>query len=152
MLASLKSVHESLSLERQKLQESWETSNEHRSNTLAVVREMHLALPHFTFLFINTAFHFPVYLPFSTISLHRPTDPPLWQIQLPSTLMPVTTLSGAVPLRCLMNLDSVMEAPPTLNRRRDMVSATTDNVFSVIQNFPKEKKSPLVPSTNLNSS
>uniref|UniRef100_H2M9X6 Oxysterol-binding protein n=1 Tax=Oryzias latipes TaxID=8090 RepID=H2M9X6_ORYLA len=58
VLASLKSVHESLSLERQKLQESWETSNE----------EMHLALPHFTFLFINTAFRFPVYLPFSTIN------------------------------------------------------------------------------------
>ncbi|XP_023805460.1 oxysterol-binding protein-related protein 7 isoform X1 [Oryzias latipes] len=41
VLASLKSVHESLSLERQKLQESWETSNEHRSNTLAVPAPSH---------------------------------------------------------------------------------------------------------------
>lgn len=40
VLASLKSVHETLSLERQKLQEAWETSNEPRSNTLAVVREV----------------------------------------------------------------------------------------------------------------
>uniref|UniRef100_A0A8C7XUU7 Oxysterol-binding protein n=1 Tax=Oryzias sinensis TaxID=183150 RepID=A0A8C7XUU7_9TELE len=41
VLASLKSVHESLSLERQKLQESWQTSNEHRSNTLAVPAPSH---------------------------------------------------------------------------------------------------------------
>uniref|UniRef100_A0A3P9IJR5 Oxysterol-binding protein n=1 Tax=Oryzias latipes TaxID=8090 RepID=A0A3P9IJR5_ORYLA len=58
VLSSLKSVHESLSLERQKLQESWQTSNEHRSNTLAVVREMHLALPHFTFYLLTLPFVF----------------------------------------------------------------------------------------------
>ncbi|XP_070847353.1 oxysterol-binding protein-related protein 7 [Chaetodon trifascialis] len=36
VLASLKSVHETLSQERQKLQEVWETNNIHPSNTLAV--------------------------------------------------------------------------------------------------------------------
>ncbi|XP_041829918.1 oxysterol-binding protein-related protein 7 [Melanotaenia boesemani] len=36
VLASLKSVHETLSLERQKMQEVWETNNIHQSNTLAV--------------------------------------------------------------------------------------------------------------------
>ncbi|XP_024140149.1 oxysterol-binding protein-related protein 7 [Oryzias melastigma] len=41
VLASLKSVHETLSLERQKLQEAWETSNEPRSNTLAVPAPSH---------------------------------------------------------------------------------------------------------------
>nr|XP_046233211.1 oxysterol-binding protein-related protein 7 [Scatophagus argus] len=35
VLASLKSVHETLSQERQKLQELWETNNIHQSNTLA---------------------------------------------------------------------------------------------------------------------
>uniref|UniRef100_A0A8C7XV32 Oxysterol-binding protein n=1 Tax=Oryzias sinensis TaxID=183150 RepID=A0A8C7XV32_9TELE len=63
VLASLKSVHESLSLERQKLQESWQTSNEHRSNTLAVVREMHLALPHFTFYLLTLSFPAPSHGP-----------------------------------------------------------------------------------------
>uniref|UniRef100_A0A8C4IJ41 Oxysterol-binding protein n=1 Tax=Dicentrarchus labrax TaxID=13489 RepID=A0A8C4IJ41_DICLA len=38
VLASLKSVHETLSQERQKLQEVWETNNIHDSNTLAEVR------------------------------------------------------------------------------------------------------------------
>ncbi|RVE59910.1 hypothetical protein OJAV_G00193580 [Oryzias javanicus] len=41
VLASLKSVHEALSLERQKLQEAWETNNEPRSNTLAVPQASH---------------------------------------------------------------------------------------------------------------
>ncbi|XP_054454961.1 oxysterol-binding protein-related protein 7 [Anoplopoma fimbria] len=35
VIASLKSVHETLSQERQKLQEVWETNNIHQSNTLA---------------------------------------------------------------------------------------------------------------------
>uniref|UniRef100_A0A8C3AZQ9 Oxysterol-binding protein n=1 Tax=Cyclopterus lumpus TaxID=8103 RepID=A0A8C3AZQ9_CYCLU len=38
VIASLKKVHETLSQERQKLQEVWETNNIHQSNTLAVVR------------------------------------------------------------------------------------------------------------------
>lgn len=37
MLNSLKSVHETLSQERQKLQEVWETNNVHQPNTLAEV-------------------------------------------------------------------------------------------------------------------
>lgn len=37
VLASLKSVHETLSQERQKLQEVLETNNIHQSNTLAEV-------------------------------------------------------------------------------------------------------------------
>ncbi|XP_072229711.1 oxysterol-binding protein-related protein 7 [Leuresthes tenuis] len=41
VLASLKSVHETLSLERQKLQEVWETNNIHQSNTLAVPAPPH---------------------------------------------------------------------------------------------------------------
>uniref|UniRef100_A0A3P8S5S1 Oxysterol-binding protein n=1 Tax=Amphiprion percula TaxID=161767 RepID=A0A3P8S5S1_AMPPE len=36
VLSSLKSVHETLSQERQKLQEAWESNNIHQSNTLAV--------------------------------------------------------------------------------------------------------------------
>lgn len=40
VLASLKSVHETLSQERQKLQGVWETNNIHQSNTLAEVRYM----------------------------------------------------------------------------------------------------------------
>ncbi|XP_034414657.1 oxysterol-binding protein-related protein 7 [Cyclopterus lumpus] len=36
VIASLKKVHETLSQERQKLQEVWETNNIHQSNTLAV--------------------------------------------------------------------------------------------------------------------
>lgn len=38
VLASLKSVHETLSQERQKLQEVWDSNNIHQSNTLAEVR------------------------------------------------------------------------------------------------------------------
>lgn len=38
VLSSLKSVHETLSLERQKLQEAWEAHNLHQSDTLAVVQ------------------------------------------------------------------------------------------------------------------
>lgn len=37
VLASLRTVHETLSRERQKLQEVWETNNIHQSNTLAEV-------------------------------------------------------------------------------------------------------------------
>lgn len=40
VLASLKSVHETLSQEKQKLQGVWETNNIHQSNTLAEVRHM----------------------------------------------------------------------------------------------------------------
>lgn len=38
VLASLKSVHETLSQERQKVQEVWDANNVHNSNTLAEVR------------------------------------------------------------------------------------------------------------------
>lgn len=38
VIASLKAVHETLSQERQKLQEAWETNNIHQANTLAEVR------------------------------------------------------------------------------------------------------------------
>uniref|UniRef100_A0A8C6LYT6 Oxysterol-binding protein n=1 Tax=Nothobranchius furzeri TaxID=105023 RepID=A0A8C6LYT6_NOTFU len=41
VLASLKSVHETLTLERQKLQEAWEANNVHQSNTLAVPAPSH---------------------------------------------------------------------------------------------------------------
>ncbi|XP_032430987.1 oxysterol-binding protein-related protein 7 isoform X1 [Xiphophorus hellerii] len=41
VLSSLKSVHETLSLERQKLQEAWEANNLHQSNTLAVPAPSH---------------------------------------------------------------------------------------------------------------
>uniref|UniRef100_A0A3Q1GQG2 Oxysterol-binding protein n=1 Tax=Acanthochromis polyacanthus TaxID=80966 RepID=A0A3Q1GQG2_9TELE len=40
VLTSLKSVHETLSQERQKLQEVWESNNIHQPNTLAVVRSV----------------------------------------------------------------------------------------------------------------
>lgn len=40
VLTSLKTVHETLSQERQKLQEVWETNNIHQSNTLAEVSFM----------------------------------------------------------------------------------------------------------------
>ncbi|KAM6897474.1 LOW QUALITY PROTEIN: oxysterol-binding protein-related protein 7 [Xenentodon cancila] len=41
VFASLKSVHDTLSLERQKLQQVWETNNSHQSNTLAVPASPH---------------------------------------------------------------------------------------------------------------
>ncbi|MED6238702.1 hypothetical protein ATANTOWER_027932 [Ataeniobius toweri] len=41
VLSSLKSVHETLSLEREKLQEAWEANNLHQSNTLAVPPPKH---------------------------------------------------------------------------------------------------------------
>ncbi|XP_054899014.1 oxysterol-binding protein-related protein 7 isoform X2 [Poeciliopsis prolifica] len=41
VLSSLKSVHETLSLERQKLQEAWEANSLHQSNTLAVPAPSH---------------------------------------------------------------------------------------------------------------
>ncbi|PWA21467.1 hypothetical protein CCH79_00003333 [Gambusia affinis] len=41
VLSSLKSVHETLSLERQKLQEAWEANNLHQSNMLAVPAPSH---------------------------------------------------------------------------------------------------------------
>ncbi|XP_067343379.1 oxysterol-binding protein-related protein 7 isoform X3 [Channa argus] len=40
VLSSLKSIHETLSQERQKLQEIWEANNIHQSNTLAEVRSL----------------------------------------------------------------------------------------------------------------
>uniref|UniRef100_A0A3P8S2D8 Oxysterol-binding protein n=1 Tax=Amphiprion percula TaxID=161767 RepID=A0A3P8S2D8_AMPPE len=43
VLSSLKSVHETLSQERQKLQEAWESNNIHQSNTLAPAAGRHSA-------------------------------------------------------------------------------------------------------------
>lgn len=65
------------------------------------------------------------YLPPFLISLQQciihPTGLLRWPTQLQSTLMPVMISFVVVPLRCLMNQASVMEAPPTLSQRKDMV-------------------------------
>ena len=132
VLASLKSVHETLSQERQKLQEIWEPNNIHQSNTLAEVRFMlHLSpgssLEHIPLWVWWQVFSSSFY--FSMDSLQRrhtyPTGLPQWQTRLQSILTPALTWFVMVPLRCLMNQDSVMEAPPTLSQRKDMVSTCT---------------------------
>ncbi|KAF3853928.1 hypothetical protein F7725_014616 [Dissostichus mawsoni] len=123
VLASLKSVHETLSQERQKLQEIWEPNNIHQSNTLAEVRFM-LHLSPGSSRTYSPVFSSSFY--FSMDSLQRrhtyPTGLPQWQTRLQSILTPALTSFVMVPLRCLMNQDSVMEAPPTLSQRKDMES------------------------------
>lgn len=130
VLASLKSVHETLSQERQKLQEIWETNNIHQSNTLAEVRlVLHLS-PGLsgTYSFVGfwwMVFFVPSSFPSSVVSLQlwriHPTGLLQLQIRLQSISMPAMTSSVVVPLRCLMNQGSVMEAPPTQSQRKGMV-------------------------------
>lgn len=134
VLASLKAVHETLSQERQKLQEVWETNNIHQSNTSAEVRfvlRLSSGFSHTLYslaIFLMASFLFvPPSFSSSSSAISRqqrgvrPTGLLQSQIRLQSILMPAMTSSVGAPLRCLMNRDLVMEAPPTLSQRKDMV-------------------------------
>lgn len=127
VLASLKSVHETLSQERQKVQEVWDANNVHSSNTLAEVRfTLHIVI---WFHISPVGFLFPS----PSINSLQPWAIYLkgllqWQTLQLSTLTPVMTCFVVVPLSCLMNLGLVMEAPPIQSQRKDMVST---NNFSL---------------------
>lgn len=115
VLNSLKSVHETLSQERQKLQAVWDANNMHQSNTLAQVRfviwTLWPTLSCFFFFLYLVADFLCSFLFFSSpgASLRQwgvhPKDLLRWQTRLQNILMPVMTSCGAAPLRCLMNPD-----------------------------------------------
>lgn len=112
VLNSLKSVHETLSQERQKLQAVWDANNMHQSNTLAQVRFVIWTRWHTLSCFFILGGWFSLFIPFfssSDTSLRQwgvhPKDLHRWQTRLQNILMPVMTSCGAAPLRCLMNPD-----------------------------------------------
>lgn len=143
MLTSLKSVHETLSQERQRLQEVCRNNNPHQSNTLTVVRLIllsgigeHVPSSGFFSLAVSEACGFLcLSLCLSLFSLEqqdvRPTVPPQWQTRLQSILMPVMTSFAAAPLRFQTSRDLAMAAPATLSLRRVMVGTSAPLSFSM---------------------
>lgn len=119
VLASLKSVHETLSQERQKLQEAWEGNPGRRS---AQVGPHGPAMPPRSPLEIHCSSF--LCTP-SSLSLQRirPRGLLLWPTPPPSISTPATTSCAVAPPKCPMNRGSAMEAPPTRSRRRGTVGA-----------------------------